>query len=403
MPSDLVATARPSGVPVAAYPSFSTAVMENFYWQTFDHSVSTIRNKSYDIVLLGDSITQKWSGTDPSSMSGLATSVFNLGRSGDFTENLFWRLNAGCLDGYTTKYFNLLIGTNNTVQREPSMDSPADIAAGVKAIIDLVLAKHPESKILLMPILPYGSKNKPEDAAAKHANNVAANEIIKTYADNQRVFLVNLDTSKFYLNDGSCNPEMYDATEANIYYLHLSAKGYSEIIAPAIKSAMASTAALSVSFPQVGSVSAKVTGTSATLTLSDVVKGTDASGAAASSYKVTYKLDTAAETTLAADETGDSATVEFADLADGWHTCAVTVSADGVVKSPAKRVKFQIDTNADKVGWKVAPMDADGSAFRDDGTQVFARGYTSKTVNGITFSSGFPSSEQATVSPSTYS
>ena len=404
MPSDLVATARPAGVPAAAYPSFSTIVLDKFYWEKYDYDVSAIRNKSYDIVLLGDSITQKWSATDPSSMSGLATSVFNLGRSGDFTENLFWRLNSGCLDGYTTKYFNLLIGTNNTVQREPSMDSPADIAAGVKAIIDLVLAKHPESKILLMPILPYGSKNKPEDAAAKHANNVAANEIIKTYADNQRVFLVNVDTSKFYLDDGlTCNPEMYDATEANNYYLHLSAKGYSEIIAPAIKSAMASTAALSVSFPQVGSVSAKVTGTAATLTLSDVVKGTDASGAAASSYKVTYKLDTAAETTLAANETGASATVGLADLADGWHTCAVSVSADGVVKSAVKRVKFQIDTNADKVGWKVAPMDADGSAFRDDGTQVFARGYTGKTVNGITFSSGFPSSEQATVSPSTYS
>ena len=389
MPSDLVATARPAGVSVAAYPSFSTAVMDNFFWEKYNYDMSAIRgHSSYDIVLLGDSITEKWSSTDSSSMSGLGANVFNLGRTGDFTENLNWRLSAGCLDGYTTKFFNLLIGTNNSVQRSP-MDAPADIAAGVKAVLDLVLAKHPESKVLLMPILPYGYTNAQNNATgmAVYANNEAANEIIKTYADGERVILVDV-RSQFLNANKTFKGEMYLERNGDYpdMFLHLSAKGYSEIIAPAIKSAMQLAGASSVALPSVGSVAVKVTGTSATLTLSGIVKGTDASGTAASSYKVTYKLDTAAETTLATDETGDSATVALTDLTDGWHTCAVAVSADGVVKSEVKRVKFQIDTNADKVGWKVAPMTEDSAAIRDDGTKVFAIAKGSGTFNGVEFS-----------------
>jgi hypothetical protein len=166
---------------------------------------------------------------------------------------------------------------------------------------------------------------------------------------------------------------------------------------------MAAAGASSVALPTIGSVAAQVNGTSATVALSNVSKGTDKDGHAASSYKVSYKLDAADEVDLPAAESGDSASVQFDGLADGWHTCAVWVSSDGVVKSYVKRVNFLVDSQSDAVGWKVAPMDAAGSAFRSDGTQVFARGYTGRTVNGVSFSGGFPSSEQAMVSPSSYS
>ena len=402
MPADLVATARPANMVTATYPS-SKAVMENFFWEKYLFDLSAIGGKSYDIVLLGDSITQKWSSTDPDSMNGLGSKVFNLGRTGDFTENLLWRLEGGCLDGYTTKFFNLLIGTNNTIQREPAKDDPADIAAGVKAVLDLVLAKHPESKVLLMPILPYGYTNAQHNATgmAQYANNEAANEIIKTYADGQRVILVDV-RSQFLNSDGTFKGEMYLEKDGDYpdMFLHLSAKGYREIMAPAISAAMVAAGASSVTLPALGDVAAQVSGTSATIALSGVTKGTDANGAAASSYSVIAKFDTDAEATVLSGQSGATASFALADLADGWHSCAVMVkTGDGMVSAP-KRVKFQVDSQADAVGWKVAPMTADGSAIRGDGTQVFAIAKGGDTAGGVTFaSSSDPSNASLETTP----
>ena len=411
MPADLVATARPEIACAAAYPTSTNAVMPQFFWQKYEDDLGLIgeSGRSFDLVLLGDSLTQKWmDGNSASSMNGLASSVLNLGRTGDFVENLHWRLKGGCIDGYTTKFFNLLIGTNNTIQKSPS-DTPEDIAAGVRAVLDLVLEKHPESKVLLMPILPYGYTNAQNSAksAAQYANNEAANEIIRTFADGQRVILVDV-RSQFMNADGTYKGEMY-LQEGGDYpdqFLHLTTKAYEEIMAPAIKNAMATAGASPVVLPTIGSAAAQASGTSATITLSNVTKGTDKDGHAAAFQTIFYKLDAYAEEASPAvemgsiDSTNDS--LRFEDLADGWHTCAVWVSSDDGVMSAVKRVKFQIDSQADAVGWKVAPMDATGSAFRSDGTQVFARGFTGHTVNGVSFSAGFPGSDQATVSPSSY-
>lgn len=407
MPADLVATARPEIDRITTFPTATNADLQDAFWRKFEDDVKLIgeNGRSCDIVLLGDSLTQKWmEGNSASSMNGLGSNVLNLGRTGDFVENLLWRLKSGCVDGYTTKFFNLLIGTNNTIGKNPS-EAPADIAAGVREVLDLVLEKHPESKILLMPIIPYGYTNAQNSAkgAAHYANNEAANEIIRTFADGQRVILVDV-RSQFMNADGTYKGEMYLQGNGDYpaQFLHLTTKAYEEILAPAISSAMATAGASSVALPAIGSAAAQVSGTSATVTLSDVSKGTDKDGHAAASYTVSYKLDANAEAALPAAETGASASVQFDGLADGWHTCAVWVSSDGVVKSSVKRVKFLIDSQADAVGWKVAPMDATGSAFRSDGTQVFARGFTGHTVNGVSFSAGFPSADQATVSPSSY-
>ena len=407
MSADLVATARPVIDCIAAFPTATNAVMQDAYWRKFEDDVKLIgeNGRSLDLVLLGDSLTQKWmEGNSAASMNGLAANVLNLGRTGDFVENLLWRLKGGCIDGYTTKFFNLLIGTNNTIQKSPSED-PEDIAAGVRAVLDLVLEKHPESKVLLMPIIPYGYTNAQNSAkgAAQYANNQAANEIIRTFADGQRVILVDV-RSQFMNADGTYKGEMYLQGNGDYpdMFLHLTTKAYEEILAPAIANAMTTAGASSVVLPTIGSVAAQVNGSSATVALSNVSKGTDKDGHTASSYTVSYKLDADAEVALSAAESGASSSIQFNELADGWHTCAVWVSPDGVVKSYVKRVKFLVDSQADAVGWKVAPMDATGSAFRSDGTQVFARGFTGHTVNGVSFSAGFPSSSQATVSPSSY-
>ena len=357
-----------------------------------------------DVVLLGDSITEKWAGSEMvSSMNSLGTNVMNLGNSGDMTENLLWRLENGELDGYTSKIFNILIGTNNTQEKNP-LDTPEAIAAGVRKVIDLVLEKHPESRITLVPILPFGHVSRPDWGRMLNETNQAANVIIRTFADNQRVFLADVDNSLFYNADGTFNAEMYVADERNLHYLHLSAKGYSDIVAPAIRSAIAAAGTSGVVLPSVGSVSPAVSGTKATLSVADVVKGTDSNGSAAGSYTIFYKVDGAAEKAVAGTQTGVTASFETEALADGPHTCAVWVKNSAGIVSSVKRVTFKTNSKENEVGWSIAPMDESGTGFRSSGTTVFANGYgySPVTANGVDFSCSqyLPSADKVSFSES---
>lgn len=138
-------------------------------------------NKSgeYDIVCLGDSITHFWEGNGRDSWNDLKRDykILNLGHGGDRTEHLVWRLSNGELEGYTSKLFMLMIGTNN------ADDSAEDVAAGIKRIIEIVKEKHPESKILLLPIFPRA-----ENAKHNHRiKNEKTNAIIKGYVDGKTV------------------------------------------------------------------------------------------------------------------------------------------------------------------------------------------------------------------------
>ena len=398
MPANLVCERRPlqGSAPDSTYGTSRTYPGLGYWDKLANFLYGNGVQHQADVVLLGDSITEKWAGPEmSSSMYSLGDKVMNLGNSGDMTENLLWRLENGELEGYTTKIFNLLIGTNNTQEKDP-LDSPEDIAAGVRKIIDLVLEKHPESKITLVPILPFGHVSRPDWGRMLNETNQAANAIISTFADNQRVFLVDIDNSKFYNQDGTFNAQMYVGDEAALHYLHLSAKGYSEIVAPAVKAAIAAAGETGVAFPSVGSVSATVSGTKATLTVSDIAKGTTKSGVAASSATVFCKLDSAAGTSCA------GTTVALADLADGPHTCAVWVeNEDGLVSAP-KRVTFAVNSKENEVGWSIAPMDSTGTGFRSSGTTVFANGYgySAATVNGVefSFSTWLPSEDKVSFS-----
>ena len=213
-------------------------------WNLFREDLAEIKAhgaNGYDLVLFGDSITDNWNWMAREALDSLGTGwgrVFNMGIGGDRTENLLWRLDNGALDGYTAKYFNVLIGTNNSFQKTPC-DKPEEIAAAIRMILDRILARHPESKVFLMPILPYQMTTNPQ-GAVRRANNEAVNAIIVGFADNKRVFWV--DVREQLVNaDGSCKEEMY--SEKNLdglgHCLHPSPKAYKEVLVPALKEAMA--------------------------------------------------------------------------------------------------------------------------------------------------------------------
>lgn len=177
---------------------------------------------SVDIGFIGDSITARWRGGESWHKHWGGYKAVNMGIGGDRTQNVLWRLQNGELEGYKAKVFVVMIGTNNLWGKEVK---PADAAAGVKAILDMVQAKQPQAKILLMSLLPVGEKPGPA-----RESRLAVNEMIKTYAGHLVTYV---DIYDQYLQaDGSISKEvMHD-------FLHLAPKGYdiwAEAITPKIK------------------------------------------------------------------------------------------------------------------------------------------------------------------------
>ena len=171
--------------------------------------------KEYDIVFVGDSITHRWEYDNP---TGNGLPVFNelrktytildIGYGGDQTQHVIWRLLNGELEGYRTKLFMLMIGTNNS-------GKPENIAAGVKRIIAILREKHPEAKVLLLPIFPRGQT--PQDR--NRIRNEQVNAIIKGYPDGKDVLWLDFN-AKLMEPDGTISKDMMSD------YLHPGLKGY---------------------------------------------------------------------------------------------------------------------------------------------------------------------------------
>src|SRR6476661_8588498 len=126
-------------------------------WRVYDWparhaaAVAMMKERQPDIVMLGDSIIHFWGG-DPSGqgVAGRRTApevwdrfftgrrVVNLGYGWDRTENVLWRLRHGEFENVSPKVVVLMIGTNNV-----TLNTPAEIAAGVSAICDEIHQHSP--------------------------------------------------------------------------------------------------------------------------------------------------------------------------------------------------------------------------------------------------------------------
>lgn len=105
------------------------------------------------VLFLGDSITEGWNGAGKKVWADRYAKLdaANFGIGGDRTQHVLWRIEQGELDGIKPKVVVLMIGTNN-------VGGPAEqITAGVKAIVDQIHAKLPDSKLLLLGIFPRGA------------------------------------------------------------------------------------------------------------------------------------------------------------------------------------------------------------------------------------------------------
>lgn len=185
----------------ALKPEVQTAAWAQSWWMPrHTEKLEAIKKQDkVEFLMIGDSITHGWEsgGRKVWDKYYAPRHAFNLGFSGDRTENVLWRLQHGAVEGVSPKLAILMIGTNNAGHRQ---DKPEDTAAGVKAIVGELRTRLPNMKILVLAIFPRG-----KDAGdSLRKLNDATNQILAGLADNQHVFY--LDVSAKFLEDGGVLP-----------------------------------------------------------------------------------------------------------------------------------------------------------------------------------------------------
>ncbi|WP_159084037.1 GDSL-type esterase/lipase family protein [Saccharobesus litoralis] len=155
-----------------------------------------------DLLFLGDSITQAWEDRGAAVWQKYyqPRHAFNLGFSGDRTENVLWRIEHGELDNIAPKLLVLMIGSNNTGHR---MDPAEQTAKGIELIIQAIQAKLANSRILLLGLLPREAS--PDDPMRLRNNEI--NKLIKPLANQQNLFW--LDIGELFLDEqGVIQPDV---------------------------------------------------------------------------------------------------------------------------------------------------------------------------------------------------
>lgn len=218
-----------------AGPETNTAViptpkLENdFYdWWARHEAILKVKDETNpEIVLIGDSITHLWGGNPPwpgrkpngpeafEKIFG-GRRVLNLGFGWDRTQNVLWRLDHGEFEGLHPKYVVLNIGTNNFAGTEHArMNTPEEIAAGIREILIRVRSKSPDSKIILMGIFPRSEK----PADPKRAQVAAVNALISEFGKTEGITFLDLGP-KLLQPDGTISRETMGD------FLHPAEAGY---------------------------------------------------------------------------------------------------------------------------------------------------------------------------------
>ena len=183
---------------VAVTPSMLNEFWARDWWEPrHKEKLQRIQQGNVDLLMIGDSITQGWENEGKTVWQEYYAdrNAVNLGYGGDRTENVLWRLQHGEVDGINPKVAVLMIGTNNTGHR---LAQPKYTATGIKTVLQELRTRLPDTKILLLGIFPREEK---PDAEMRQINN-RINDIIKTYADNQHIFYLNIN-DHFLADDGT--------------------------------------------------------------------------------------------------------------------------------------------------------------------------------------------------------
>lgn len=194
---------------ISGSPTIPAERTESWWKRRHAQLVAISRKGGIDVLFLGDSITQGWKNNETWRDYYAPRRAANFGMYGDRTQNVLWRIQNGELEGMKPHVVVLMIGTNNLGEC-----ASVGIAAGIRDIVIELRERLPESKILLLGILP---RSPTPDRARALITDV--NERIAGLDDGNKVHFLDIG-SHFVEPDGTISREiMFD-------FLHLSPKGY---------------------------------------------------------------------------------------------------------------------------------------------------------------------------------
>lgn len=171
-------------------------------------------HKNAQLIFIGDSITHNWEkdGFNVWNHNYAKYNAIGLGFGGDRTENVLWRLQHGEVDGLNPKVAVLMFGTNNAGHRR---EEPELTAIGIKRNLDELQQRLPNTKILLLAIFP---RDEQPDGELRQINS-DVNAIISKFADNKKIFF--LDINKSFLDENG-----FLSKDIMPDLLHPNEKGY---------------------------------------------------------------------------------------------------------------------------------------------------------------------------------
>jgi len=187
------------------------------------------RQGRIDVYFLGDSIVRRWGALDyPELLANWKENFFgwnaaNFGWGADRTQNILWRLENGELDGINPKVIVLLAGTNNVGPQARDARTIAEIARGVKAIVDACQRKAPNATVILTAIFP-----RYDDSGARSTIE-RINQQLASFADGRRIRYLNINR-QLVNADGT----LVDGVLNERDKLHPTLKGY-QLWADALK------------------------------------------------------------------------------------------------------------------------------------------------------------------------
>ena len=205
-------------IPISLKMANSTSIWINKHNKIIENNY--LNKQNIKSIWIGDSIAE--------GLVSLNTEVWKrfkkrhevaiLGISGDKVENVLWRLDNEEIDNIKPDLAILMIGTNNSNVG----DQPMYILNGIINIIKLINLKLPNTKIIILSILPaYPTNN-----FNQFTNNYNTNLLIKNHPFLIQNNCVNyLDLWNIYLNsEGAINTKLMPDQ------LHLSEEGYNTLI-----------------------------------------------------------------------------------------------------------------------------------------------------------------------------
>jgi lysophospholipase L1-like esterase len=189
IPANLSAQGTNEAVPSVASAPGTNAVVENTatnpvprdagWVKRHEGFVQEAQKGGIDLLFLGDSITDFWRyrGSNVWNQYYAPRHAANFGISGDRTQHVLWRIDHGELDGIHPKVVVLMIGTNNTGKerdRQTPRNTVPETVAGVRAVVNDVRARLPDSRILLLAVFPRGTLDDPQRAQVALVNTLIA-------------------------------------------------------------------------------------------------------------------------------------------------------------------------------------------------------------------------------------